>query len=891
MRSVGISTLRRLANIINEAIDEIEGVYAAADIPLPSLDAPFNPSDPAEALLHNPTVEGATLNIMAAAAQLSAMLASPAVSALNASHAFHISACLRAASEVNVVEVLREAGPAGLHANEIAAPSKTDPFVPARILRLLATHNIFREVTPNVFANNRISSVLDKGKPSKVLFEIRDERLLGTSGFAALLECSADHNMKGVAMLADTMLDPKEGELPFNRAYGTTESFWDWVHRPENVYQMQRFDIGMRGSTESTDAIHRGFNWSGLPTGGVLVDVGGGTGHISLAIAQKNPGLRVVVQDLEDTVKDSKIYWKANLPSHVDNQTVNFQVHDFHTPQPVHNAAVFMLRHVMHDWSDECMVKILRHLRDAAQPTTKLVVIDRILMSAARAPASHEETIPGSTRSSAPEPLLPNWGMAKASMYYFDVSMHCMLGGVERTLDHFVDVFAKGGWKLVRVHHPESRGNSHIVGVPDIINKAIDEIEGVYAAADLPLPSLDAPFNPVDPAEALLHNPTVEGATLNIMAAAAQLSATVASPLVSALNASHAYHIPACLRAASEVNVVEVLREVGPAGLHAKEIAAPSKTDPLLLARILRLLATHNIFREVTPNVFANNRISSMLDKGKPSKTLFKNRDERLTGTSGFAAYVEIFADDYMKGVAMLADTMLDPKEGELGFNRAYGTSESFFDWLHRPENLYQMQRFDIGMRGSSALESTDAIHKVVCPRGVFSLMWVEELATFLVQKNPGLSVVVQDLEDTIKDSKIYWKKNLPSHVESRMVDFQVHDFHTPQPILNADVFMLRHIVHNWSDERVVQILRHLRDAAQPTTKLVVIDRIPVSAARVPTSGEEPIPGSTRPSAPAPLLPNWGVGKATVYYFDVSVSASVVRMPREVSYSGRRCIA
>ena len=38
-------------------------------------------------------------------------------------------------------------------------------------MRLLATHHIFSEVAPNVFANNRISSALDKGKPSSVLFE------------------------------------------------------------------------------------------------------------------------------------------------------------------------------------------------------------------------------------------------------------------------------------------------------------------------------------------------------------------------------------------------------------------------------------------------------------------------------------------------------------------------------------------------------------------------------------------------------------------------------------------------------------------------------------------------------------------------------------------------
>lgn len=31
-------------------------------------------------------------------------------------------------------------------------------------MRLLATHHIFREVLPNVFANNRCSSTLDTGK-------------------------------------------------------------------------------------------------------------------------------------------------------------------------------------------------------------------------------------------------------------------------------------------------------------------------------------------------------------------------------------------------------------------------------------------------------------------------------------------------------------------------------------------------------------------------------------------------------------------------------------------------------------------------------------------------------------------------------------------------------
>ena len=42
----------------------------------------------------------------------------------------------------------------------------------------------------------------------------------------------------------------------------------------------------------------------------------------------------------------------------------------------------------------------------------------------------------------------------------------------------------------------------------------------------------------------------------------------------------------------------------------------------MLSARILRLLATNYIFTEVSPDVFANNRLSSALDTGKSVEEL-----------------------------------------------------------------------------------------------------------------------------------------------------------------------------------------------------------------------------------------------------------------------------
>ncbi|KAF7349726.1 S-adenosyl-L-methionine-dependent methyltransferase [Mycena sanguinolenta] len=151
-----------------------------------------------------------------------------------------------------------------------------------------------------------------------------------------------------------------------------------------------------------------------------------------------------------------------------------------------------------------------------------------------------------------------------------------------------------------------------------------------------------------------------------------------------------------------------------------------------------------------------------------------------------------------------------------------------------------------------------------------------------------------------------YWKKNLPSHVESQMVDFQgthlamndrrlmpthillVHDFHTPQPVANAAVFMLRHIVHNWSDERVVKILRHLRDAAQPTTQHRQDPRERRAYTRV-WRGDDP-----RFDAPI------GIGAAaTQLGRGQSIGVLLGRVglciclyaEREVSDSGLRCIA
>lgn len=105
-----------------------------------------------------------------------------------------------------------------------------------------------------------------------------------------------------------------------------------------------------------------------------VVDVGGGTGHISLALAKHDPNAKFIVQDTPELVEQGE----RDLPDEFRNQ-ITLQVHDFLTPQPVKDADVYLLRQILHDWPDKYAQKILRNLIPALKPGVKVILCDRVL--------------------------------------------------------------------------------------------------------------------------------------------------------------------------------------------------------------------------------------------------------------------------------------------------------------------------------------------------------------------------------------------------------------------------------------------------------------------------------------------------------------------------------
>ncbi|VDB83098.1 unnamed protein product [Peniophora sp. CBMAI 1063] len=470
MSAPGLSDLRKLSDIISQAVDQIEGTLSARSLDFPPLNSVYEEEE--ERVRTLPEVANAIIAIVAAAEQLAMVARPPGPTMLDMSFKVHVCAALRVAMEGDVAEYLREHGPSNI--TSIAKQRNLDPSKLGRILRTLATHHVFTEASPDVFTNNRLSSTLDTGRSCEQLAADPSAKLVG---FPAIMGFMLDTSFKGSAYMPDVVLDPATShstnpdDSAFSRAFNFNGRFWDLLELPGNERQRERFGAAMLGigALAHPDSILEVFDWSSLPTGSVVVDVGGGIGTQMVHLARKFDHLTLVSQDRKAVCIDASKYVMQELPSAVQANRLQIQAHDFFEPQPVKNASVFYLRQICHNWPDALAVKILQRLRDVAQPDTRLVLHDSIMQHVCA--EEGVDAVFSELSSAPPEPLLGNWGRANSEMYVMDMLMMAECHSQERTLPHFRALLAKGGWKIARVNYgsrPMAITNNSMIAIPDI---------------------------------------------------------------------------------------------------------------------------------------------------------------------------------------------------------------------------------------------------------------------------------------------------------------------------------------------------------------------------------------------------------------------------------------
>lgn len=446
--SSGVEELKALASLINLAVDTI----AKEQPDFPSL-YDVAPERVVISLSN-------TLNqTLMASKQLIATL-DPQYSVMTA-FGVHVPSCLRVVIEAHIVEGIKELESTpgqGIHVDSLARFSSIDPKKLARVLRLLASQHFFREISLDTFTNTRASLQMDTGKKAS---EIKDDPLFykDTDGIAAIISVIADESEKGSASLSEVLLAPKTShsyageDSPASVAINHGLPYFDYVSK--NPAMVVRFANAMKTLSTNLDqnphSILGGFYFKTLPTDGVVVDVGGGIGQVSIILAKHlPPSVKIVLQDRAEVVAgETQDYCEKECPQDLASGRLTLRGHDFFEAQSV-TADVYLLRAIIHDWPDHDAVRILKALKAVAKATTRLVIIDSVAGVLYPDLATQNHTLPF--------PLLP----FNDFVYKMDLQMLTSLNALERTAAQFIDLGAQAGWIIEQIH-PSSVGFSQMV--------------------------------------------------------------------------------------------------------------------------------------------------------------------------------------------------------------------------------------------------------------------------------------------------------------------------------------------------------------------------------------------------------------------------------------------
>jgi O-methyltransferase len=265
--------------------------------------------------------------------------------------------------------------------DELARELGGDAGTLHRLLRALASDGVFAETEPRFFRNNEASELLRRGR--------------GWGEFAHLF---GDVWYRTIAGLDG-------GDEPaFPRMFGT--DFWSWL--AEHPDERAAFDIAMEQGKERRIERLAALDWGGNET---VVDVGGGNGSLLVGLLREHPGLRGIVFDLPETVRDEDTL----------GERCTFVAGSFFERVPTGDA--YVLSTILHDWDDEQAAAILRTIRAAATPGTRLLVIDSVITA---------DNEPDSTK-------------------WLDLLMLALLGGRERDESQWRALLDAGGFAPVRI--------------------------------------------------------------------------------------------------------------------------------------------------------------------------------------------------------------------------------------------------------------------------------------------------------------------------------------------------------------------------------------------------------------------------------------------------------
>jgi hypothetical protein len=204
----------------------------------------------------------------------------------------------------------------------------------------------------------------------------------------------------------------KTGKPAFNMVFEMP--VFDWLaQHPDEAQRFSETMVTVHGA--EPPAVAAAYDFSSC---GVIVDVGGASGHLLAHVLAKHPRPRGVLFDLPQAMTDAPARLQA---LGVEDRVTIHAGNAFEAVPP--GADAYILSHVIHDWSEEQCVTILRNVAKAMNAGGKILIVEMVLPEGS-------EFHPGKM---------------------LDIVMLTIPGGEERTPKEYEALLAKAGLKTARV--------------------------------------------------------------------------------------------------------------------------------------------------------------------------------------------------------------------------------------------------------------------------------------------------------------------------------------------------------------------------------------------------------------------------------------------------------
>lgn len=234
------------------------------------------------------------------------------------------------------------------------------------------------------------------------------------------------------------------------------------------------------------------------------------------------------------------------------------------------------------------------------------------------------------------------------------------------------------------------------------------------------------------------------------------------------------------------------------------ELAAKTSTDEHSLYRLLRALASVGLFTESDGRAFANTPMSDTLRADAPNSTLY------MTLWMGDEKHWRVFG--HLLESVRTGQTVWDKVYGEPVFKTLFETNRELGDIFNRAMTSFSHQTIP-AILAAYDFSGAETIADIA---GGFG-----HLLGATLREYPSANGVLFEAPSVLEGAPAM----LASYGVEDRVQLVAGDFVESIPVV-ADIYMVKHIIHDWYDDKCETILGNIRGSMPDGGRVLIIDAV-----------------------------------------------------------------